>query len=157
MVSGAQPLMAAMEDYNHQVGLKIVGEMLPQEHNRVTLAEDKDQHGLPIARVEYSWCDNDRALIDHALQFMTQALQAIDVRDIWEQTDDTCHLNGTARMGDRSAHQRGRCGLPELGHSQSVDLRRVGVSHRRRCQSVADHPGDRLPHRRSHSRPRRAG
>ena len=36
-------LMTAMADYNHQVGLKIVGEMMPQERNRVTLADDKDQ------------------------------------------------------------------------------------------------------------------
>jgi choline dehydrogenase-like flavoprotein len=93
-------LMSAMADYNHQVGLKIVGEMMPQERNRVTLADDKDQYGLPIARVEYTWCDNDRALVDHSLRFMTQALEAIDCRDIWQQTDDTCHMNGTARMGD---------------------------------------------------------
>jgi choline dehydrogenase-like flavoprotein len=92
-------LMAAMEDYNHQVGLKIVGEMLPQERNRVTLADDRDQYGLPIARVEYAWCDNDKALINHSLRFMTRALQAIGATDIWEQTDDTCHMNGTARMG----------------------------------------------------------
>ena len=52
-----------MENYNHQVGLKIVGEMLPQERNRVTLADEKDQYGLPIARVTYSWCDNDKRLI----------------------------------------------------------------------------------------------
>jgi choline dehydrogenase-like flavoprotein len=58
-----QPLMAAMENYNHQVGLKIVGKMMPQASNRVTLANDKDQYGLPIARVEYAWCDNDRKLI----------------------------------------------------------------------------------------------
>ncbi|HET6606867.1 MAG TPA: GMC family oxidoreductase, partial [Rhodopila sp.] len=94
-----EKLMRAMENYNHEVGLKIVGEMMPQERNRVTLADDKDQYGLPIARVEYSWCDNDKALIGHSLKFMTQALQAIDARDIWQQTDDTCHMNGTARMG----------------------------------------------------------
>jgi len=93
-------LMRAMQDYNHQVGLKIVGEMLPQERNCVTLADDKDQYGLPIARIEYSWCDNDKALIAHSLRFMRRALEAIGVGDIWEQTDDTCHMNGTARMGD---------------------------------------------------------
>jgi hypothetical protein len=38
-----EPLMSAMADCNHQVGLKIVGEMLLQERNRVTLAVDKDQ------------------------------------------------------------------------------------------------------------------
>jgi hypothetical protein len=89
-----------MQDYNHQVGLKIVGEMLPQECNSVTLAGEQDQYGLPIARFEYAWCDNDRALNDHSLSFMTLALQAIDATDIWEQRDDTCHMNGMARMGD---------------------------------------------------------
>jgi len=95
-----ETLEAETERYNHQVGLKIVGEMMPQERNRVTLADDKDQYGLPIGRVEYSWCDNDKRLIEHSLGFMTQALQAIDATDIWRQTDDTCHMNGSARMGD---------------------------------------------------------
>ena len=94
-----QRLMAEMERYNHVVGLKIVGEMLPQERNRVTLADARDRYGLPVARITYSWCDNDRALIDHSVRFMMQALQAIDATGIWTQVDDTCHLNGTARMG----------------------------------------------------------
>jgi len=93
-------LKAEMEKYNHQVGLKMVGEMLPQERNTVTLADDKDQYGLPIARVTYSWCDNDKRMIEHALRFMGQGLQAIDATEIWEQKDDTCHMNGGARMGD---------------------------------------------------------
>ncbi len=144
--------MAAMENYNHQVGLKIVGEMMPQAGNRVTLADDKDQYGLPIARVEYAWCDNDRKLIGHALDFMTQALQAIDA---------TRHLAADRRYlpherhradGQRPARQRGRRRLPKLGHPEFMDLRRVGLSDRRRGQSVADDPGDRLPHRRSYPR-----
>jgi len=93
-------LIREMENYNHVVGLKIVGEMLPQERNCVTLDDELDQYGLRIPRVTYSWCDNDKRLIDHSLKFMTQALQAVDAHDIWTQEDDTCHLNGTARMGD---------------------------------------------------------
>jgi choline dehydrogenase-like flavoprotein len=31
---------------------------------------------------------------------MTQALEAIDCRDSWAQTDDSSHMNGPARMGD---------------------------------------------------------
>jgi choline dehydrogenase-like flavoprotein len=31
---------------------------------------------------------------------MSRALQAVGARNIWTQDDDTCHLNGTARMGD---------------------------------------------------------
>jgi len=93
-------LMREMELYNHQVGLKMVGETLPQERNRVTLADEKDDYGLPVARVTHSYCDNDRRMIEHALDFMGKALSAGGAHDIWRETDDTCHLNGTARMGN---------------------------------------------------------
>jgi choline dehydrogenase-like flavoprotein len=95
-----QRLLDEMERYNHHVGLKIVGECLPQERNRVTLTDERDQYGLPVPRVTYSYCDNDKALIDHSLRFMRQALDAVGATEIWDETDDTCHLNGTARMGD---------------------------------------------------------
>ena len=95
-----QPLLDEMERYNHQVGLKIVGELMPQERNRVTLADERDQYGLPIPRVTYSYCDNDKRLIGHSLAFMRDALEAAGATEIWDETDDTCHLNGTARMGD---------------------------------------------------------
>ena len=36
-----QALLDEMEKYDHQVGLKIVGECLPQERNRVTLDRRK--------------------------------------------------------------------------------------------------------------------
>ena len=93
-------LMSEMERFNHTVGLKVVGEFMPQERNAVTLADDKDQYGLPVARLTYAWCDDDKKLANHSMDFMGQALQAIDARDIWRQEDDTCHLNGGARMGD---------------------------------------------------------
>jgi choline dehydrogenase-like flavoprotein len=38
-------------------------------------------------------------MIQHALDFMEQALAAGGAKEIWRETDDTCHLNGTARMG----------------------------------------------------------
>jgi choline dehydrogenase-like flavoprotein len=95
-----ESLLREMQQYNHQAGFKIVGETLPQERNRVTLADEKDQYGLPVARVTYSLCDNDKALVRHSVDFMTRSLQAVGARDIWAEADDTCHLNGTARMGD---------------------------------------------------------
>ena len=94
-----QALLDEMEHYNHQVGLKIVGETLPQADNRVTLAEECDRYGLPIARVTFSHCANDRRLIEHAQAFMRRGLEAIDARDIWTEADNTAHLMGTARMG----------------------------------------------------------
>jgi choline dehydrogenase-like flavoprotein len=95
-----EALLREMEKYNHQAGLKIVGEVLPQEQNRVTLADEKDQYGLPVARVTFSLCDNDKALVKHAINFMSRALEAVDAHDIWAESDDTAHLAGTARMGD---------------------------------------------------------
>ena len=138
-------LIREMENYNHVVGLKIVGEMLPQESNRVTLADDVDQYGLRIPRITYSWCYNDQKLIDHSLKFMTQALQAIDANHIWIQDDDTCHLNGTARMGYDSQTSVVDADCRSLGYPQSLDLRRLCVSDRRRRQPFSHHPGDRLP------------
>ncbi len=96
-------LRSEMEHYNHQVGLKMVGEMLPDERNRVTLAEEKDQYGLRIPRITYSWTDNDKAMIRHALNQMEESLRAAGASDIFRQEDDTNHLNGTARMGDDPA------------------------------------------------------
>ncbi|HTT04597.1 MAG TPA: GMC family oxidoreductase [Steroidobacteraceae bacterium] len=94
-----QALRDAMEKYNYQVGLKMVGEMLPDERNRVTLAEEKDQYGLRVARIHYSWGANDKALIQHALDQMQMSLEAVGARDLFRQEDDTNHLAGTARMG----------------------------------------------------------
>jgi choline dehydrogenase-like flavoprotein len=98
-----QALISEMRRYNHSVGLKVVSEYMPQEQNRVTLAQERDRYGLPIANVSYSWCDNDKRMNRHALKFMRTALEAAGGREIWEQPDDTCHLNGTARMGDDPA------------------------------------------------------
>ena len=37
------------------IGVKMVGEMLPDEANRVTLADDTDQYGLRVAQITYKW------------------------------------------------------------------------------------------------------
>jgi choline dehydrogenase-like flavoprotein len=99
-----QALLDEMQRYNHTVGLKVVSEYLPQLRNGVTLSDEKDRHGLPIPRVTYSWCDNDKRLNRHALSFMRRALEVAGAREIWDQEDDTCHLNGTARMGTNAAN-----------------------------------------------------
>lgn len=77
----------------------MVGEMLPDERNRVTLADEKDQYGLRVSRIIYSWSDNDKALIGHALDQMQISLEAVGARNVFRQENDTNHLAGTARMG----------------------------------------------------------
>ncbi len=90
--------MSAPPAHDHQAGLKIVGETLPHERNRVTLADERDQYGLPVARVTWSYCDNDRRLISHALGFMAQALEAAGAR--------RCVIDSRRfRMTDRAAER----------------------------------------------------
>jgi choline dehydrogenase-like flavoprotein len=94
-----EALRREMQHYNHQVGLKMVGEMLPDERNRVTLADETDQYGLKVARITYSWGENDKRLIQHALDQMHESLSLAGVKHLFRQEDDTNHLAGTARMG----------------------------------------------------------
>ena len=98
-----EALRDAMLHYNHMIGVKMVGEMLPDEANRITLSDDLDQYGLRVARVTYKWGDNDKALIQHALEQMGRSIEAIGATDMFRQEDDTNHLGGTARMGDDPA------------------------------------------------------
>lgn len=92
-------LVEEMTRYNHSVGLRMVGETMPDERNRVTLADEVDEFGLQIPRVTFSYGANDHAMIAHALAFMDKSLAATRVSDRWREADNSCHLNGTARMG----------------------------------------------------------
>ena len=113
-----EKLRAAMTDYIHGVGLKIVGETEAQERNRVTLDEERDRFGLPIAHITFSYCDNDRRLIRHALRTQREVLEAAGATDLFE-VEDTAHLMGTCRMGTDPARSvtnaDGRCwDIPNL-------------------------------------------
>lgn len=91
-------LREAMLDYNHMSGLVAVAETEPRPCNRVTLADERDRHGLPIAHVAFSYSDNDRRMQEHARRFMGRMLEAAGGRDLWT-SEDTSHILGTCRMG----------------------------------------------------------
>ena len=67
-----------MSDYVHWSCLGALCEFLPRPENRVTLAEEKDSCGLPVARFSYSQGDNDRALARAAQSVMEDILRAAD-------------------------------------------------------------------------------
>lgn len=94
-----ETLRTKMMDYNHQVGLKMVGETMPDLRNTVTLDDECDQYGLRIPRITFSWGENDKRLIQHAIGQMTQSMEAINAKEIFPQEEDANHLAGTARMG----------------------------------------------------------
>jgi choline dehydrogenase-like flavoprotein len=92
-------LRQEMVKYNHQAGLKLVGEVESRDHNRVELAQDKDDHGLPIARTVFKFSDTDQQLRRHARRFMSELLDAAGGKDLFTN-EDTAHLMGGCRMGD---------------------------------------------------------
>jgi choline dehydrogenase-like flavoprotein len=88
-----------MFDYNHYAGLGLVGECLLDDRNTVTLdGEEKDQYGLPAARVTFSWGENDRRLIEAGSQKEREILEAAGAEVTWD-AHDTAHLLGSCRMG----------------------------------------------------------
>lgn len=86
-----------MSDYVHWACLGALCEFLPQAENRVTLAEEKDRHGLPVARFSYSHCENDRALMNAAQEKMELILTAAGADEVIT-IDRYAHLVGGARM-----------------------------------------------------------
>jgi choline dehydrogenase-like flavoprotein len=91
-----------MRDYNHWSTLGVLCELLPQAENRVTLATETDQHGMPVARLDYTQCDNDRANIAYARHTMERIWEAAGAQDTLA-IDRYAHLVGGCRMGDDPA------------------------------------------------------
>jgi choline dehydrogenase-like flavoprotein len=86
-----------MSDYVHWACLGALCEFLPQARNRVTLADQTDRHGMPIARFDYSQCDNDRALLDAATGVMEDILRSAGADEVITIRRNA-HLVGGARM-----------------------------------------------------------
>jgi len=92
-----------MRDYNHWTTIGVLNELLAQADNRVTLAEEKDRFGLPVARFDYSLCDNDKANIAFSKGVITDVLHAAGAQDILT-IKRFAHLIGGARMGTSPAN-----------------------------------------------------
>lgn len=87
-----------MRDYNHWATVGVLNEFLPQPDNRVTLADEHDPFGLPVARFDYSMCANDRANMEYSTAVVTGILHAAGAQDLLT-IKRFAHLIGGARMG----------------------------------------------------------
>jgi choline dehydrogenase-like flavoprotein len=92
-----------MSDYVHWCCLGALCEFLPRPDNRVTLADEKDSHGLPVAQFAYSQCDNDRALVKAARGVMEDILHAAGATEVIT-INRYAHLVGGARMAADEKH-----------------------------------------------------
>ena len=105
-----------MRDYNHWATIGVLNELLPQPDNRVTLAEETDPYGLPVARFDYTLCDNDKANMAYSTKVITDILHAAGAQDVLT-IQRYAHLIGGARMGTSPGQQRGRRQPAGLGAS----------------------------------------
>lgn len=87
-----------MRDYNHWATIGVLNELLPHQDNRVTLADETDQYGLPVARMDYTLQDNDKANMAFSAGVITDILKAADAQDVLT-IQRYAHLIGGARMG----------------------------------------------------------
>ena len=86
-----------MRDYVHWATFGALCEFLPRAENRVTLADETDQHGLRVADFHYSMCDNDHALVKAATSVMEEMHKAAGA-DEAITIDRYAHLIGGCRM-----------------------------------------------------------
>jgi choline dehydrogenase-like flavoprotein len=90
---------SSMTDYVHWASLGALCEFLPRAENRVTLADEKDRNGIPVAHFSYSRCDNDRQLMRAATEVMQRILKAAGADEVIT-IDREAHLVGGARMAE---------------------------------------------------------
>lgn len=91
-------LRETMLDYNYYARVTLVGEVLPHRNNEVTLSNDNDEYGMPIAKVTFSYQENDLRLINHAVEQMNRIIEAMGGTPE-HVVADTAHLMGGCRMG----------------------------------------------------------
>jgi choline dehydrogenase-like flavoprotein len=92
-----------MRDYVHWAVLGALCEFLPLPENRITLASETDRHGLPVAKMSYSHCDNDNALMGAAQSVMEDVLTAAGADEVIT-FNRSAHLVGGARMAADEQH-----------------------------------------------------
>jgi choline dehydrogenase-like flavoprotein len=87
-----------MMDYNHWCALGVLGEILPWPDNRVELATERDQYGIPVARVTFNLHDNDKKLIEFGKNVVMNVMSAAGAGEV-VQEPRYAHLVGASRMG----------------------------------------------------------
>ena len=92
-----------MRDYNHWATIGVLNELLPQPDNRITIASEKDEFGIPVARMDYTLCQNDRDNIEWSTTIIKNILKAADAQDVLT-IDRYAHLIGGCRMGTSPAN-----------------------------------------------------
>lgn len=95
-------LRRVMMDYNHWATFGLLGEILPHADNRVELAAEKDQFGIPVAKVTFNLHDNDKRLIAFGKKITMDVMHAAGAQEVVQESR-YAHLVGASRMGSDPA------------------------------------------------------
>src|SRR5262249_41896214 len=103
--------------FDRTITVAVIGEDLPEPHNRVDLDPAlADGDGIPAPRVSYTLSDNSRRMMEHGVARAREALVAAGAREVTFNPllrAGGWHLMGTARMGRDPATSvidpEGRC------------------------------------------------
>ena len=90
--------------FGHSVGIAIMSEDLPEEHNMVTLdPEMTDSDGIPAPKINYTISENTAKMLEHGVARATEIMEAAGATKVFSSTlrrNAGWHLLGTARMGE---------------------------------------------------------
>lgn len=93
---------SALGSYENMAGMWLVGEDMPQESNRVTLSDTKDQWGLPVANVHFTDHPNDNTMREHAYKQGQAVYDAVGAtRTFPTPPYPSTHNLGTNRMSEK--------------------------------------------------------
>ncbi len=94
-----ESLRQRMQDYNHYAAIGVLGEILPDERNFVSLhPTEKDQHGIPLAYSHFNLFENDRRMMQAGIARARAVLEAAGATAT-HSVNRYAHLVGTCRMG----------------------------------------------------------
>jgi choline dehydrogenase-like flavoprotein len=94
-----EELVTAMQAYNHYAAIGVLGEILPDERNTVTIhPTEKDQYGSPVPYVRFSLFENDRRMMRAGIARARAVLTAAGAVET-HAVERYAHLVGTCRMG----------------------------------------------------------
>ena len=96
-------LRREMMDYNHWAAFGLLGEILPWPDNRVTLADEKDRFGLPVAQVTFqSARQRQEADQSRRRRKTMEVMRAAGATEVVQEAR-YAHLVGGCRMGSDPA------------------------------------------------------
>jgi choline dehydrogenase-like flavoprotein len=94
-----EELLELMQDYNHYTAIGVLGEVLPDERNYVSIHPTaKDQFGIPVSYVHFNLFENDKRLMAAGIKKAEEVLEAAGAARV-RYVRRYAHLVGTCRMG----------------------------------------------------------